>query len=405
MIQIALLGFGVVGSGAAEVLTENKALIAAHCGEEINVKYILDLREFPDHPLGNRVVHDVNVILDDPEVRVVLEMMGGSHPAYDFSKAALLAGKSVVTSNKEVVSTFGVELLQIAKDAGVSYLFEASVGGGIPIIRPLQTDLSSNEILAVSGILNGTTNFILTKMKNEGAAFADALKEAQRLGYAEADPTADVEGIDAARKIVILAALAFGKLQDPKTVSTVGISGITKDCTAVAERFGSAVKLIGHTEQVEGKVLSFVSPCLVPDANPISHVDGVFNGILVDANMLGRSFFYGAGAGKLPTASAVVADLIQIAKSLQKPPKCPTWVAANADNLAPINAFVCRRIYAVEGCHKCAEKALAAFGSERVEFFDGGFFAVLVPAMSGKEASERFAKTGLEAKFILPILD
>ena len=405
MIQIAILGFGVVGSGVAEVLAENKRLIAAHCGEEINVKYILDLREFPDHPLGGRVVHDFDRILGDKDVRVVLEMMGGSHPAYDFTKAALLAGKSVVTSNKEVVSTFGVELLQIAKEQGVSYLFEASVGGGIPIIRPLQTDLSSNEILAVSGILNGTTNFILTKMKDEGAAFSDALREAQKLGYAEADPTADVEGIDAARKITILAALAFGKLQDPKTVHAVGISGITKDHTAVAERFGSAVKLIGHTEKIDGKLLSFVSPCLVPDPNPISHVNGVFNGILVDANMLGRSFFYGAGAGKLPTASAVVADLIQIAESLQKPPKCPTWVAAKAEDLASVDDYVCRRIYAVEGCHKCAEKALAAFGSERVEFFDGGFFAVLVPAMSAKEADARFAKTGLTAKFILPVLD
>ncbi len=405
MIQIAILGFGVVGSGAAEVLTENKALIAAHCGEELNIKYILDLREFPDHPLGDRVIHDVNLILNDPEVRVVLEMMGGSHPAYDFTKAALLAGKSVVTSNKEVVSNFGVELLKVAKEKGVSYLFEASVGGGIPIIRPLQTDLSSNEILAISGILNGTTNYILTKMKNEGAAFSDVLKEAQRLGYAEADPTADVEGIDAARKISILAALAFGKLQDPKTISTVGISGITKDYTAVAERFGSVVKLIGHTEKVEGKVLSFVSPCLVPDSNPIAHVDGVFNGILVDANMLGRSFFYGAGAGKLPTASAVVADLIQIAKSLQKPPKCPTWETASEKDLAATDAFVCRRVYAVEGCHKCAEKASAAFGSERIEFFDGGFFAILVPSMSGKAAAERFAKTGLAAKFVLPVLD
>lgn len=405
MLEIAILGFGVVGSGVAEVLTENKDLIAAHCGQELHIKYILDLREFPDHPLGNRVIHDFNRILDDPEVRIVIEMMGGSHPAYDFSKAALLAGKSVVTSNKEVVSTFGVELLTIAKEQGVSYLFEASVGGGIPIIRPMQTDLSSNRILAVSGILNGTTNFILTKMKDEGADFSEALKEAQRLGYAEANPAADVEGIDAARKIVILAALAFGKLQDPKTVSTTGITGITKDHSAVAERFGCALKLIGHTELVEGKLLSFVSPCLVPASNPISHVDGVFNGILVDADMLGRSFFYGAGAGKLPTASAVSADIVQIAKSLQNPPKYRSWESADKKDLAPADAYVCRRVWAVEGCHKCAEKAMAAFGSDRVEFFDGGFFAILTPALSGKEASERFAKTGLSAKFVLPVLD
>ena len=405
MVEIAILGFGVVGGGAAEVLTENKKLIASHCGDEIHIKYILDLREFPDHPLGDRVIHDFDIILQDPEVKIVLEMMGGSHPAYDYSKAALLSGKSVVTSNKEVVSTFGVELLQLAKEKGVSYLFEASVGGGIPIIRPMQTDLSSNKILAVSGILNGTTNYILTKMKDEGAEFSDALKEAQRLGYAEANPAADVEGIDAARKITILAALAFGKLQDPKTVPTTGITKITKEHSAVAERFGCALKLIGHTEEIDGKLLSFVQPCLVPSSNPISHVDGVFNGILVDADMLGRSFFYGAGAGKLPTASAVVADVIQIAKSLQKPPKCPIWKAAEARDLAPIDSYVCRRVYVVEGCHKCAEKALAAFGSNRVEFFDGGFFALLTPAISGEEADKAFAKTGLSAKFVLPVLD
>ena len=405
MVEIAILGFGVVGGGAAEVLTENKKLIASHCGDEIHIKYILDLREFSDHPLGDRVIHDFDIILQDPEVKIVLEMMGGSHPAYDYSKAALLSGKSVVTSNKEVVSTFGVELLQLAKEKGVSYLFEASVGGGIPIIRPMQTDLSSNKILAVSGILNGTTNYILTKMKDEGAEFSDALKEAQRLGYAEANPAADVEGIDAARKITILAALAFGKLQDPNTVPTTGITKITKEHSAVAERFGCALKLIGHTEEIDGKLLSFVQPCLVPSSNPISHVDGVFNGILVDADMLGRSFFYGAGAGKLPTASAVVADVIQIAKSLQKPPKCPIWKAAEARDLAPIDSYVCRRVYVVEGCHKCAEKALAAFGSNRVEFFDGGFFALLTPAISGEEADKAFAKTGLSAKFVLPVLD
>ena len=216
MLQIALLGFGVVGSGTAEVLAQNQKQVAAYCGDEINVKYILDLREFPEHPLGDRVVHDINVILNDPEVVLVAEMMGGAHPAYDFTCAALKAGTHVVTSNKEVVATFGAELLELARENHVSYLFEASVGGGIPIIRPMQTDLASNEILSVSGILNGTTNFILTKMKNEGADFADVLKLAQQKGYAEANPAADVEGLDAARKIVILAALAFGKLLDPQ---------------------------------------------------------------------------------------------------------------------------------------------------------------------------------------------
>ncbi|MBQ5661564.1 MAG: homoserine dehydrogenase, partial [Clostridia bacterium] len=291
MLQIAILGFGVVGSGTAEVLQENRARIAKHCGEEVNIKYILDLRDFPEHPLGDRVVHDINVILADPEVVLVAEMMGGSHPAYEFTVAALRAGKSVVTSNKEVVSTFGDELLEIAREHRVSYYFEASVGGGIPIIRPLQTDLASNEILGISGILNGTTNFILTKMKNEGADFATVLKEAQALGYAEADPTADVEGIDAARKIVILAALAYGVLLDPKSISTTGITGITADHTAVADKLGGAIKLIGHTERIDGRVLAMVSPFLIPAGNPVCHVDGVFNGILVDANMLGRALF------------------------------------------------------------------------------------------------------------------
>ena len=312
MIQIAILGFGVVGSGTAEVLEENKKLLTSRIGDEVNIKYILDLRDFPEHPLGDRVVHDINIILNDPEVVLVAEMMGGSHPAYDFSIAALRAGKHVVTSNKEVVANFGAELLDVARENGVSYLFEASVGGGIPIIRPMQTDLASNQIMAVSGILNGTTNFILTKMIREGAAFEEVLKEAQRLGYAEANPAADVEGLDAARKITILAALSFGILLDPNKITTHGITGITADHMAIAKALGGAVKLIGHTEQIDGKTLALVMPFFVPAANPVSHVDDVFNGILVDANMLGRALFYGAGAGKLPTASAVVADIIDI---------------------------------------------------------------------------------------------
>ena len=213
MVNIALLGFGVVGSGTAEVLTENKKIIEERLGREYNLKYILDLREFPDSPFGDRVVHDFNTILNDPEVSIVAEMMGGSHPAYDFTKACLMAGKSVVTSNKEVVSTFGVELCELARQNGVRYLFEASVGGGIPIIRPLINDLSSNKINKISGILNGTTNYILTSMRDKGESFEDALKKAQALGYAEANPSADVDGIDAARKTVILAALASGKLR------------------------------------------------------------------------------------------------------------------------------------------------------------------------------------------------
>ena len=405
MIQVAILGFGVVGSGTAEVLTENQKLIAAHCGEEVSIKYILDLREFPDHPLGDRVVHNIDVILNDPEVALVAEMMGGSHPAYEFTCAALKAGKHVVTSNKEVVATFGVELLQIARENHVRYLFEASVGGGIPIIRPLQTDLASNEIVAVSGILNGTTNFILTKMKNEGAEFADVLKEAQAKGYAEANPTADVEGIDAARKIVILAALSFGALLDPKTIPTCGITKITADHTATADKLGGAVKLIGHTEKINGKIYAEVSPYLVPAANPISHVDDVFNGILVDANMLGRALFYGAGAGKLPTASAVVADIIDILSHRAEERKVPQWTAATAEMIADPADYVCRRCYLISGCPKCAQKAQNALGADCfVEVSDGKFAIVSVP-MSAKASADAIASTGVETIFCLPVLD
>ncbi len=405
MKQIAILGFGVVGSGTAEVLIENQKLIAARCGDEINVKYILDLREFPDHPLGDRVVHDIKVIIEDPEVVLVAEMMGGSHPAYEFTRAALEAGKSVVTSNKEVVSTFGVELLEIARTHGACYLFEASVGGGIPIIRPLQTDLASNEFLGVSGILNGTTNYILTKMKNEGAEFDCALKEAQTLGYAEANPAADVEGLDAARKIVILAALCYGVLIGPKTIPTEGITGITSAHTQVADKLGGAVKLIGHTEKIDGKVYADVSPYFVPAANPLSHVEGVFNGILVDTDMLGRALFYGAGAGKLPTASAVVADIIDILSHRTDERKLPQWRAATADEIANADDYACRRCYLFEGCPKCAEKAKKALRAEDCVFVEDGKFAVVSARMTAKETSSALAPTGLKAVFCLPVLD
>ena len=317
MINIALLGFGVVGSGCAEVLTSVKDKISAQVGDEISIKYILDLRDFPDSPFGKLIVHDFNTILNDPEVSVVAEMMGGSHPAYDFTKALLAAGKSVVTSNKEVVSTFGVELLTIAAENNVRYLFEASVGGGIPIIRPLTNDLAANEIVSIDGILNGTTNFILTKMRNEGLAFEDVLKEAQRLGYAEANPSADVDGIDAARKIAILGAMASGKLADPKKIPTEGIREVSATDTEIAKELGYAIKLIGHYESSDdGRLSLSVAPRFVPlITSPLAGVDDVYNGIMVRGSMLGDSMFYGKGAGKLPTASAVCADIIDAAKN------------------------------------------------------------------------------------------
>lgn len=348
MAKIAILGFGTVGSGVAEVLTQNKDIITQKTGESLDIKYILDLRDFPGNPFESLVIHDFNIILNDPDVSIVAEMMGGSHPAYDFSKACLEAGKSVVTSNKEVVAKFGSELLDIARKNGVSYMFEASVGGGIPIIRPMCNDLSSNNIREVSGILNGTTNFILTKMDNEGADFSDVLREAQRLGYAEANPSADVDGIDAARKIVILAALAFGKLVSPDSIHTEGITGISKLAVEAAKSLGYAIKLIGHTGLVDGKMLCMVSPRLIPSYNPLSGINGVFNGILVTCDMVGQVMFYGPGAGKLPTASAVCADIVDIAAHNGNI-KLPVFETATQADLADFDAYVCDRLFIFDG--------------------------------------------------------
>ena len=365
MISIALLGFGCVGSGTAEVLTENKKLIESRLGCEYKIKYILDLRDFPDSPFGDLVVHDFNKILEDDEVSVVAEMMGGSHPAYDFTKACLEAGKSVVTSNKEVVASFGVELCEIAASHGVRYMFEASVGGGIPIIRPMMTDLASNKINSINGILNGTTNYILTAMRDDGKSFADALGEAQRLGYAEANPAADVEGKDAARKTVILGAIASGKLVSPEAISTEGITNISLCDVELAQMLGYSIKLIGHAEDRDGKLLAFVSPMAVTESNPLARIDGVFNGILVNANMVGDVMFYGPGAGKLPTASAVVADIVDVIAKRDVPPTPVGWVSAEAEDIAPLDDYVCPRLVIVDG--EC-DNALATLDGKSAYF-------------------------------------
>ena len=365
MISIALLGFGCVGSGTAEVLTENKKLIESRLGCEYKIKYILDLRDFPDSPFGDLVVHDFNKILEDDEVSVVAEMMGGSHPAYDFTKACLEAGKSVVTSNKEVVASFGVELCEIAATHGVRYMFEASVGGGIPIIRPMMTDLASNKINSINGILNGTTNYILTAMRDDGKSFADALGEAQRLGYAEANPAADVEGKDAARKTVILGAIASGKLVSPEAISTEGITNISLCDVELAQTLGYSIKLIGHAEDRDGKLLAFVSPMAVSESNPLARIDGVFNGILVNANMVGDVMFYGPGAGKLPTASAVVADIVDVIAKRDVPPTPVGWVSAEAEDIAPLDDYVCPRLVIVDG--EC-DNALATLDGKSAYF-------------------------------------
>ena len=394
MVNVAILGFGVVGSGVAEVLRDNARIIENNLGTQLTVKRILDLRDFPDSPFGHLVTHDFNDILNDPEITVVAEMMGGSHPAYDFTKACLLAGKSVVTSNKEVVARFGVELLTLAAQNGVRYLFEASVGGGIPIIRPLVNDLASNKILSISGILNGTTNYILTQMLDHGTAYADALADAQQKGYAERNPAADVEGLDAARKIVILAALSFGTLLSPDKIYCEGITKITVKDAAFAADNGYSVKLIGYTEKVGDKVLAMVSPRLVPFSNPLASISDVFNGVLVDANMLGECMFYGKGAGKLPTASAVVADIIDIVSHLTSDAvRSPVFTAASDNDYADFNAYKCRTMLAFEDKKEIYEKAETVFGE--LPMLSHGRAVLLTEKMTETELDAKIAKMGV----------
>ena len=315
MAKIAICGYGTVGSGVAEVISENADSIARNAAEDISIKYILDKRDFPGDPFEGQVVHDFEVIENDPEVTVVVETMGGVGAAYEFTKRALRAGKSVVTSNKELVATHGHELIAIAKEKNLNYLFEASVGGGIPIIRPITQCLAANKLDEVYGILNGTTNYILTEMIQHEASFEDALHQAQANGFAEADPTADIEGHDAARKICILSDLCFGKHVDPSDVKAQGITGVTSADVEYAKRLGCKIKLIGRGLRTSREtVTAYVAPHLVSNASLLSNVDGVMNGIVVHGNALGDAMFYGAGAGKRPTASAVVADVIDAVK-------------------------------------------------------------------------------------------
>ncbi len=324
MAKIAICGYGTVGSGVAEVIAENTESIAKNAAEDISVKYILDKREFPGDPFADKLVGDFAVIENDPDISIVVETMGGVGAAYEFTKRALLAGKSVVTSNKELVSTKGHELIAIAKEKNVNYLFEASVGGGIPIIRPITQCLAANQIDEVFGILNGTTNYILTEMI-VGASFEEALKQAQDNGFAERDPSADVDGIDACRKICILSDLCFGKHVDPKDVSAEGISGVSLEDVEYARRLGCKIKLLGRAvRNTDGHIFAYVAPHLIGKTSLLSNVDGVMNGIVVRGNALGECMFYGAGAGKRPTASAVVADVIDAAKH-QKARKYLDW--------------------------------------------------------------------------------
>ena len=316
MIKVAVMGYGTIGSGVVEVLDINKNSIAKRAGEEIVVKYILDLRDFPGDPIQEKVVHDYKVIANDPEVQIVVETMGGVEPAYTFVKAMLTAGKHVTTSNKALVAAKGAELIALAKEKNVNFMFEASVGGGIPIIRPLNSCLTADEIEEITGIVNGTTNYMLTKMTEEGSEFDDVLKDAQAKGYAEKDPTADIEGYDACRKIAILTSLVCGQQVDFEDIHTEGITKITATDIRYAKAMGRAIKLLASSHQVGDGYVAMVAPFLLPATHPLYNVNDVFNAIFVHGNVLGDAMFYGSGAGKLPTASAVVADIVDMAKHL-----------------------------------------------------------------------------------------
>ncbi len=329
MAKAAILGFGTVGSGVYEILRDKNFTLSA--GEDIEVKYILDIRDFDDAEVKKYLVNDFEIIANDKEVKVVAEVMGGLHPAYEFTKRLLENGVSVVTSNKELVATYGAELLEIAKENDASYMFEASVGGGIPVIRPMGICTKANDILRIAGILNGTTNYILNEMFEKGKDFEEALKDAQTKGYAERNPAADVEGHDACRKLAILSSMAWGKFVDYNEIPTEGITKITLDDVKYAEKLNCVIKLIGYSERVGDKIYARVSPMLVPDDIILSGVNDVFNAVMIKGDSLGDAMFYGRGAGKLPTASAVVADVIDCVRHFNSKKHNILWDTDNED--------------------------------------------------------------------------
>ena len=391
MVNVAILGFGVVGSGVAEVLATNGPHIDQKVDDLIRLKYILDVRDFPDSPFADKVVHDFSVIENDPEVSIVVETIGGAKAALDFTRRALQAGKSVVTSNKELVAEHGCELLKLAAEQGVSYLFEASVGGGIPILRPLNQCLAANEIEEITGILNGTTNYILTRMIRGGLSFDAALKEAQANGYAEQDPTADIEGHDACRKICILASLAFGRHIYPRQVPAEGITGVTLSDVAWAEACGKKLKLLGRAiRQADGRVCAYVSPHLVDVENPLAGVEDVFNAIAVKGNAIGDVMFYGRGAGKLPTASAVVADVIDAAKHRDEK-KRVFWAEGGEDTTVSPDGLA--SAWYVRGSGDAGAVQAALPGARLLERADApaGEFALLTGPMTRPELDGKLA--------------
>lgn len=401
MKKIAVLGYGVVGSGVVELFYRNQKKIEANTGTKLEIGYILDLREFPDDSYQDRVVHDIQVILDDPEVGYVAESMGGVNPAFDFVRRCLEAGKSVATSNKQLVAEKGDILLQTAKAHHVNFFFEASVGGAIPIIRPLHTCLAANDISSIAGILNGTTNFILEKMFCDNMRFANALALAQKLGYAEKDPSADVNGGDACRKICILSSLVFGKHVYPDQVYTKGLRNVTLEDVQLAQRLGGAVKLIGAVKRLDdGRILPTVMPMIVMEDSLLSHVNGVFNAVMVWGDGVDKTMFYGRGAGKLPTASAVLGDLIDAVKQTDTD-LSQSWepAEADADFVAPIDAFSAPRCYRTSPCGSGVFARIAA--ETGVELQNAAEDGCMISCCDQKTAEAFKQKLGQEGVTIL----
>lgn len=400
MMNVAIMGYGTIGSGVAEILETNKEIIARNVGQEVALKYVLDLRDFPDSPVADKVIHDFSIIENDPEVQLVVETMGGLNPSYPFVKACLLAGKHVATSNKALVAAYGTELLKIAREREVNFFFEASVGGGIPIIRPLYRCLMGEKILDITGILNGTTNFILTKMDKEGWAFDSALKEAQRLGYAERNPEADVEGHDTCRKLAILTAMATGKEVNYEDIYTEGITAISDVDFRYADKMGMSIKLFGASRVGRDQMVNaYVAPIMIDRRHPLYTVSDVYNGILVTGNMLGETMYYGSGAGKLPTASAVVADIIDAAKHVNR--NVVMGWSSERQQIAPMEANEFRYFMRMAGRPEEHLDSLIDFGPEEAVTLEGmDEFAVITKPML--EADFQEASAGLDRliKFI-----
>ncbi len=393
MVNVGVFGYGTVGSGVVEVINQNAEVIKKNVGDDVKVKAILDLRDFPGDPYESLIVHDVENIVGDPEISVICETMGGVGAALKFTEMALKAGKSVCTSNKELVALHGPRLLELAKENKCNYRFEASVGGGIPIIRPLMNALTADKLVKVTGIVNGTTNYMLTKMTKNGADFDDVLKEAQDLGYAELHPEADVEGFDAARKLAILSSLIYGKTVNFEDIPTEGITRISAGDIAYAKALKYKVKLLAKYEDGESGAYAMVAPFFVGEDNPLHNVDDVFNAIAVRGNMLGDAMFYGKGAGKLPTASAVVGDVVECAKNIG------VNVPVNwADETVKLSGFEgSKKSFFVRVASDAAAKAKASFdGLTEVKAQSADEYAFITKKMSEKEFAEKTSSFGAE---------